>query len=334
MYNRVNLSVLGSYAWKCTVTLFLVLPFGCTGPRRGILIMAHGGDPQWNREVEAVVEPVRSRYPTEIAFGMAQTSSIREAVRKLEEKGVREIAVVRMFVSGDSFVPATEYIFGLRDAPPLDPLASRGNEHIKPEPAPSLAAAHDVSFGASQGTHAGHAGHGAPTDAHAGHCMESPQPIQSSSKFSLSYEGVGESPLIDEILRDRVKSLSVDPARESILILAHGPGDDAENKRWISNMTRRMHHLDKIGSFREIRCETLREDWPDRRNEAEQRIRVFVEKAGRDGGRCLVVPFRVSGFGPYKEVLAGLDYIADERGFCPHPNMTRWIEESAKKCWP
>ena len=127
--------------------------------------------------------------------------------------------------------------------------------------------------------------------------------------------------------------MSVDTARESILILAHGPGDDAENNRWHANMNRRAQLLGEIGSFRKIRCETLREDWPERRNEAERRIREFVERANQDGGRCLVVPFRVSGFGPYKDVLAGLNYIADERGFCPHPNMTKWIEESAKKCW-
>jgi len=333
MSNRVNQNVFGSLTWKSGSPLLLILLVGCAAPKRGILIMAHGGDPKWNNDVEAVVEPIRSRYPTEIAFGMAQTSSIGDAVRKLEERGVREIAVVRMFVSGDSFVPATEYILGLRDVPPLDPLASRGNEHIKPEPAQALAAAHIVSLGASQGAHAEHAGHGAHGDAHAGHCMEPPHPIQSSSKISLSYEGVGESPLIDEILRDRVKSLSVDPAQESILILAHGPGDDTENERWLANMNRRVQQLGMVGPFREIRCETLREDWPDRRQAAERRIRDFVEKAGQSGGRCLVVPFRVAGFGPYKEVLAGLDHVADERGFCPHPNMTKWIEQTAKKCW-
>ena len=98
-------------------------------------------------------------------------------------------------------------------------------------------------------------------------------------------------------------------------------------------MNERVARLSVLGSFREIRCETLREDWPDRRNAAERRIREFVEKAGREGGRCIVVPFRVAGFGPYKDVLAGLDYVADEKGFCLHPNMTKWVEQAAEKCW-
>lgn len=333
MLNRLNRSVFGSYSWKRHAPLLLVLLVGCSTPKRGVLIMAHGGDPKWNTDVEAVVEPLRGQYPTEIAFGMAQSSSIREAVNKLEEKGVNEIAVVRMFVSGDSFVPATEYILGLRDTPPSDPLASRGAEVVSPAGAQPVAMSHHGSTGMNHSVdHAAHAGHGG-TDDHSGHHMEAPEPIRSNSKFVLSYEGVGESPLVDEILHDRVKSLSSDPAHESILILAHGPGDDAENKRWLANMNRRLQQLNELGPFREVRCETLREDWPDRRKEAERRIHEFVEKAGQRGGRCLVVPFRVAGFGPYHEVLDGLSYVADERGFCPHPNMTQWIEQTARRCW-
>lgn len=330
----MKFELVNSHAGKCLASLLVLSFIGCAAPKRGILVMAHGGDPQWNLDVEAVIEPVRSKYPTEIAFGMAQTSSIREAVQRLEEQGVREIAVVRMFVSGDSFVPSTEYILGLRNTPPLDPLASRGNEHVKPESATSQAVAHDAALGSSHGSsHANRDDHGSHGDAHSGHCMEPPQPIESRSQFILSYEGVGESALIDEILQDRVKSLSTDPKHESVLILAHGPADDRENERWLANMNRRMERIRESGPFRAIQCETLREDWPDRRQAAERRIRNFVEASARDGGRCIVIPFRVAGFGPYKDVLSGLNYVADEKGFCPHPNMTRWVEQTAHKCW-
>ncbi|MBI4716488.1 MAG: hypothetical protein HY763_01670 [Planctomycetes bacterium] len=320
----------------CCVSVFCVLSLlGCAAPRRGILIMAHGGDEQWNRDVESVVAPVRRVYSTEIAFGMAQTSSIGAAVRRLEARGVREIAVVRMFISGDSFVPATEYILGLRTTPPDDPLASRGAEATAAAPAASPT----LGFGASTGSDpspgepsAGHYGHPGSSE-HAGHCMEAPAPIRSRADFIVSHEGIGESPLVDDILLDRVRSLSTDPARESVLILAHGPGDDGENERWLANMNRRVERLTTIGPFREVRCETLREDWPERRVLAERRIREFVQRTAAEGGRCLVVPFRVSGFGPYTDVLTGLDYVADGRGLCPHPNMTKWILGAAERCW-
>ena len=50
---------------------------GCATPKSGILVMAHGGDDTWNRDVEATVEPLRRHYPVEIAFGMARTSTLR-----------------------------------------------------------------------------------------------------------------------------------------------------------------------------------------------------------------------------------------------------------------
>ena len=45
----------------------------------GVLVMAHGGSPEWNRSVESAVEPLRSRCKIEIAFGMATLSRCRKA---------------------------------------------------------------------------------------------------------------------------------------------------------------------------------------------------------------------------------------------------------------
>lgn len=47
------------------------------------------------------------------------------------------------------------------------------------------------------------------------------------------------------------------------------------------------------------------------------------------GERVIVVPFRLSGFGPYAEVLEGLEYEADGRGLLPHPQLSEWIRQSA-----
>lgn len=298
---------------KWTLITGLVLVAGCAQPERGVLIMAHGGDAAWNEAVEQTVAPLRAKYPVELAFGMADSSTMRVAIAKLEARGVREIAVVRMFISGESFLPETEYILGLRDERPTHMLAAH------PTPAP-------------HGAHTPHAYAAHGDGGSQGHHMAPLEPIDRSASLFVSRQGVAESPLVDEILADRVAALSTDPSRESVLILAHGPGDDGENDRWVANMERRVRHLRADGGYREIRCETLREDWPEKRAEAEQRIRRFVEDAGRDG-RVLVVPFRIAGFGPYAEVLEGLDFVADGRGFCPHPNMMRWIEQTAAACF-
>lgn len=315
------------------VTLLTVI--GCATQKAGILVMAHGGDAAWNQDVEAVVAPIQSRYPLEVAYGMATTSTLRQAVERLETQGVERIAVVRLFISGDSFLAPTEYILGLRDTCPPTAHADAQVQRASHDPAASEPPAAQATNGHEQ--HGAHETHrheqdSAPQTHASHHAMEPPQPINTRCSIVLSRSGVGESPLVDEILHDRVKALSTDPSRESVLILAHGPADEAENERWLANMRLRAQRIHDIGPFRHVQCETLREDWPQRRAEAEQRIRQYVELASRDGGRVIVIPFRIAGFGPYEDVLAGLDYTSDGRGFCPHPNLTRWIEATAHAC--
>lgn len=84
----------------------------------GLLVMAHGGTPEWNAAVEAAVTPMDGLLPTEIAFGMADPRTLQAAADRLAARGVSTIGVVRLFMSGESFLAQTEFLFGKRDAPP------------------------------------------------------------------------------------------------------------------------------------------------------------------------------------------------------------------------
>ncbi len=55
----------------------------------------------------------------------------------------------------------------------------------------------------------------------------------------------------------------------------------------------------------------------------------FVARAQAEGRKAIVIPFRLSGFGPYAEVLSGQEYVADKRGLLPHVNITSWIRRQA-----
>lgn len=276
----------------------------------GVIVMAHGGPPEWNRGVEETVAPLRERYPIEIAFGMADATSLQEAVRKLEARNVRRIGVVRMFVSGESWLERTEQIFGLR------PGAPAADEHHK--------GAHHASAGHAHGGH-GHHVHHAHHGAHGGHSMAFFR-VESNASFVLSRDGLADEPAMGRILADRVRALSQDPSREDVLVLAHGPGDDAENERWLAKIDARADAIRDLAPFRRVQVETLREDWPDKRAAAEQRIRAFVARAAEEGGTAIVIPFRVQGFGPYAEVLEGLQYRSDGQGLIPHAEVGAWIE--------
>lgn len=84
----------------------------------GLLVMAHGGDEDWNQAVRDAIDPLRAETPTALAFGMANPHTLQEAVNQLESHGVTRIEVVRLFISGDSFLPETEYAFGIRSDKP------------------------------------------------------------------------------------------------------------------------------------------------------------------------------------------------------------------------
>lgn len=294
--------------WSRIVPL-AALALAASGPAHaapegyGVLVMAHGGGPEWNRTVLDAVSPLHSRYPVEVAFGMADACTLQEGVRKLEAQGVRTIGVVRLFVSGESWYERTEQIFGLKEGAPAPAAGECGGGHAG---------------------HEGHGGHGG----HGGHSMAFFR-VESKSSFVLSSQGLSDAPEMGTILVDRARSLSKMPEQEDVLILAHGPGDDAENQRWIASIEARAAEVRASLPFHEVEVMTLREDWPEKRKEAEQRIVDFVARAQKEGRKAIVIPFRLSGFGPYAEVLAGQEYVADQRGLLPHVNVTSWITRQA-----
>lgn len=280
-------------------------------PAPGIVVMAHGGTPNWNQAVLEAVEPLRRWCPVEVAFGMADRESLQQAVSRLEARGVREIAVVRLFVSGESFLEQTEYFLGLRPDPPDYFLLHPGHggssehfEHLEKRPAPRFVSsrAHPI------------------------------RAIETSARLAISRQGLYDAPSMAQVIVERVEALSRQPAEEAVLVLAHGEGDDQLNARWLERLDELAGQIREQG-FREVRAETLREDWRDKRLEAEARIREFVGRHHSEGVRVIVVPFRVFGFGPYRAVLEGLEYVADGRGLLPHPEVTRWLREQASRCF-
>ena len=89
-----------------------------TTPTTGVLVMAHGGGAEWNAAVAQAVAPLRDRIPLALAFGMADPRTLQAGLDSLAAQGVRDVAVVRLFLSGASFLHQTEYLFGLRSDPP------------------------------------------------------------------------------------------------------------------------------------------------------------------------------------------------------------------------
>jgi hypothetical protein len=132
-------------------------------------------------------------------------------------------------------------------------------------------------------------------------------------------------------LLDRARALSRNPARETIIVVAHGSGDDRLNQQWEAHLEAIAEHMRKAGGgeFLGIRTATWREDWADKRAPQIEKIRAMVEDATRQGGRALVIPARTVGEGPERKFLSGLEYELGT-GFAPHPKFLQWMEEQIK----
>jgi hypothetical protein len=125
-----------------------------------------------------------------------------------------------------------------------------------------------------------------------------------------------DSPEASRILANRALDASIDPRRESVILLGV-----------LETLDGVAATLERAG-FRAVQAAALREDWEAKRVAAEAAIRGFVNERSAAGDRVIVVPARLSGFGPYAEVLEGLEYVPTE-GLLPHPMISDWLRRQA-----
>lgn len=246
--------------------------------------MAHGGGPEWNASVNTALATLRDRIPVALALGMANPHTLQAALDSLYDRGVHTVAVVRLFVSGRSFLHQTEYLFGLRSDAPARAMVG-----------------HRTVDGA-----------------------ELP-PLNLKGDLLLDLEGLSGSAEVTSILADRARASADDPSDTGILLIAHGMGSEEDNGDLLDAMEVGARGLRSEG-YAEVRVTTLREDWAAPRAKAEKEIRAVVAAMGERWDRVVVIPYRVSGFGPYREVLDGLDYVP-AGSLLPHPLVAEWIRK-------
>jgi hypothetical protein len=266
----------------------------------GVVVLAHGADYHWNETMRRAIEPLAASYLVEPVFSMADADLVERGIRRLEARGARAIVVVRVFGLESSFADSVEHMLGL-----------------DVEGAGSTASTGAAASGAGHAGHAGHGGHGSPA----------PRPRIRTALPVTTVGGLQDHPLFAQALLERARALSRDPARETVILTAHGSGDDATDRHWRGLLDSLAATMRAGGgeAFRAIVGGTWREDWPAQREAAVRELRGLVEQATRDGGRALVIPARTLGAGPEHRYLDGLAYELGQ-GFAPHPLFVRWLE--------
>ena len=293
-----------------TPVLLVVLAAALLAPRvaeaQGILLLAHGGGDDWNRQVLTVADRVGASQPVEVAFGMANKRTIQDAVDRLAERDVASIVAVPLFVSSHSSVlRATEYLLGSRDdAPPeLEAFARMGARRD------AAGAANDTGF-------------------------DRTSPVEATVPISVTTALDGHA-LVAEILISRAVEVSRTPQEEVAVVVAHGPSSADDNVRWLAEMEILAERMRRQTDFSRIAYLTVRDDAPEPvRSQATAELRALVEGAVQEGESVLIVPLLLSYGGieaGIRRRLEGLPYRMARQALLPDERLSQWVLLQAAK---
>ncbi len=271
----------------------------------GILLLAHGGNQDWNDEVGKLAQATDKTFPTEVALGMATKSNMEAAIRRLVTRGVSEIVAVPLFISPhSSVITSTQYLLGqISEAPP------------------ELAKFAKMSHG-----------HGA--EDHSAHNSDPTKPIDLPVPVRMA-SALGRHPLVARILLSRAQSISRKPEEETVVLVAHGPVSDEVNAKWLADMSLLAEQMKRDGEFRDIRYMTVRDDAPAPiRDQATAELRKLIESVKAEKRRALVTPLLLSYGGieqGIKKRLEGLDYTITNQALLPDERLIEWLLTSARE---
>lgn len=240
----------------------------------GLVIMPHGSTQPWNDAVESTIQPLRSKYPIEMAYGMGDPYIIQDAVSRLEQRGIRRIVFVRMYALDHHMKSLTDYILGLsEDAAELG--HGGGHDHAAEAPPQVRTAALFSTFGGYE---------------------QNPEITQVLHKriAEMSQDPANETVLLI------AHGEGTDEGNDKWLAVMN------QN---IERLRQDLH----CAKLKAVQALTVREDWPKEREQAVATARAAIEAAGKNG-RVLVVANRLYGSGPYKTMLKGLTYEMNEKG--------------------
>ena len=285
-----------------------------TAPKTGILLLAHGGAAQWNERVNDLAAALDRDQPVEVAFGMASRASIQGAVDRLAARGVAEIVAVPLFVSSwSSVITSTEYLLGQRAEAPRELAIFAKMDH----------SAHGTPAAANPP--GDHAAHGAPAP-------DPTSPVTLTVPLRMT-SALNRHELVGKILADRAGSISADPAREAVVLVAHGPVPEEENRRWLADMAVLAGQVEASRPYGAVHYLTVRDDaGPELREQATKELRGIVEREIAAGRRVLIVPHLLSFGGIEKGVrerLEGLDYVMTTQALMPDDRLVEWVRLQA-----
>jgi len=301
----------------------------------GILVIAHGSPSEsWCSPVRDAVAEVDLPYPVELGFlEFVPNETINDAVERLDNAGVTKIIAIPLFISShSSHIQEIEYVVGLRDTLPMTAehvvvvgvkmertVASKDNQYVI-----SYMPLEADADGSMQAT-------GHPGDEE----EEELVPIDTDADIILT-GAMDDHWLMAGIVADHTADLSENPEDETLVLVAHGTGEEDNFAGWVNS-------TESLANQARLKLAY----WSDpaiglagtqaafiHHNETlhpEFTLRPIVESATGP----VIVPLMVSeGYFTGTKIpglLENLTYAYDGNALTSHPNVAEWIEMSAAK---
>jgi sirohydrochlorin ferrochelatase len=266
-------------------------------------------------------------YPVELGFlEFVPYETINIAVERLDDAGVTEIIAVPLFVSShSSHIQEIEYVLGLRETLPLT------TEHVVVEGVEMERTIVPKSgrYAISRVPIEADADGGTQVTEHLGE-EEELVPVDTDAEIVLT-AAMDDHWLIAGIVADRTADLYTDPESETLVLVAHGTGDEDNFAGWVNSTSSLANQARlKLAYWRDPAIglggtktafihhnETLHPEFT---------LRPIVS----DAADPVVVPLMVSeGYFTGSKIpglLENLTYAYDGSALTPHPNVAEWIE--------
>ncbi len=265
-----------------------------------MIVVAHGGGPEWNAGVFAAVQQAKLGQPVEVAFLMGPAAAqhrFQDAVSRLRQAGASRAIVVPMFVSSRSgHVDQIRWLMGLTEQ--LDTVMHH---------------------------HLHMSGIERPTDR---------MPLTLTPAIDDAAELVEALAARAESLRPDPAT------RSALLLVGHGPNLEAEYAFWMEHLRRVAAGVRERTGWRDVRIGLVKDDAPTaERAEAVRHVRDLTElqaAAARDSVTVvpvLLAPGKLTKVGLPRD-LANLPIRYTGEPLLPHPAMGRWIARRVRDALP
>lgn len=157
--------------------------------------------------------------------------------------------------------------------------------------------------------------------------METPR-IKTAAKVTWT-PALEDHPLVIGMIADYTRDLSRDPAKETVILVSHGPTADDANAKNLALLGRIAAGLKERGGYAAVQVMSMQNDaLPEVRKANGAKLRRLVEEANARGQRVIIVTNLQSPRSiqhQIEEDIAGTDYVFNTKGLVQHPDYARWV---------